>query len=130
VLGNISESTENLEPALWEKLLETDVKQTINQETYQELGNAGTSPVNPFIHEYRLSNKVEPQIFSIEGGHAQTFEQLNNGSIGDKLIWNADRYFFVCLFLYEIILTVRLINLLSPPAKDDVVVVFCMFVLI
>lgn len=80
VLGNISESTENLEPALWEKLLETDVKQTINQETYQELGNAGTSPVNPFIHEYRLSNKVEPQIFSIEGGHAQTSEQLNNGS--------------------------------------------------
>ena len=70
MLRNISESTENLEPALWEKLLETDVKQTINQETYQELGNVGTSHVNPFIHEYRLSNKVEPQIFSIEGGHA------------------------------------------------------------
>lgn len=80
VWGNINESTENFEPALWEKLLEKDVKEAINQETYQELENAGTSPVNPFIQEYRLSNKVEPQIFSIEGEHVQTSEQLNNGS--------------------------------------------------
>lgn len=78
--GNINESTENHQPALWEKLLERDVKGAINQETYQELGNAGTSPVNPFIHEYRIPNKVEPQIFSIQGGQAQTSGQLNNDS--------------------------------------------------
>lgn len=83
VWGNGNESTENFEPALWEKLLEKDVKEA-NQETYQGLGNAGTSPVNPFIQEYRLSNKVEPQVFSIEGEHLQTSEQLNNGSTVER----------------------------------------------
>lgn len=78
--GNINESTENYQPALWEKLLERDVNEAINQETYQEPGNAGTSPVNPFIHEYRISNKVEPQLFSMQGGQVQTSGQLNNDS--------------------------------------------------
>jgi len=83
VWGEKSDLTKKIEPALWEKLLEKDVKEAINQETSEQCGNAGTSPVNPFIHEYRISKEVEPQ--TIEGRNVQTSEQLNNGSTGDKI---------------------------------------------
>ncbi|XP_059068017.1 uncharacterized protein LOC131036723 isoform X2 [Cryptomeria japonica] len=79
VHGDKSKLMKNCEPALWEQLLETNVNKSINQETNQGHGNAGTSPGNPFIYENKLSNKEDvPETLAIEGRHGLISEQLEN----------------------------------------------------